>query len=134
MFVGIIATVLGWVFDVYVSPIGGWFSMIVASLAFMFAAQPMRGAEGISSIKMVSFVTFAFLKGASFGQLISYANFVSPSILATAFFATLAVFTCFSVAAVFAISIIHQGAVHLLAQLGWKQLSANHRCLTREQL
>lgn len=103
--VGIIATAIGCVIDIYVYQIGGWVTMILAGLAFSYAATPqhqLRTKDTLYSSKALAFVAFAVLKGISFGQLFRSATFLNPSILPTALFGTLAVFICFSLAAVLA--------------------------------
>mmetsp|Transcript_509 Transcript_509/g.405 ORF Transcript_509/g.405 Transcript_509/m.405 type:complete len:157 (+) Transcript_509:16-486(+) len=44
---------------------------------------------------------FAFLKGVSLGPLVHYAAAVDPDLLMTAFYGTLAIFTCLSLCAIF---------------------------------
>ena len=101
--VGIVATGLGSLFDIYVYQVSGITTMILAGLAFSYAAtsnRQLRDGDNIPSHKLAAYIGFTFLKGMSFAQLFNFATFIDPTILPTAFFASISVFICFSTAAV----------------------------------
>jgi FtsH-binding integral membrane protein len=80
--------------------IGGLLTLLATFGTMMILA--MDSDKTLNTSRLATFAAFTFFQGASLGSLVEVALMVDPSIIVTAFSATVAVFLCFSGAAMFA--------------------------------
>eukprot|EP00921_Rhytidocystis_pertsovi_P004835 GHVQ01008407.1.p2 GENE.GHVQ01008407.1~~GHVQ01008407.1.p2 ORF type:complete len:251 (+),score=13.66 GHVQ01008407.1:279-1031(+) len=83
------------------------FVSVIAQLGFMMALsagsiEARMTGKALSGNRMLYFGGFSFFMGTSIADLISFATFLDPGIVIQAFFASIAIFVCFSAAAMLA--------------------------------
>ena len=101
--VGMLSSTLGVLFDMYVYQAGGLLTFFGASVAFMIATSRSDSYrnQGVTSSKLIAFLSFAFLKGLTLGELVHYAALFHASALTKALLGTVAIFGAFSLSATF---------------------------------
>eukprot|EP00386_Alphamonas_edax_P013999 GDKI01043076.1.p1 GENE.GDKI01043076.1~~GDKI01043076.1.p1 ORF type:complete len:268 (-),score=76.77 GDKI01043076.1:217-1020(-) len=103
---GILITALGVHVQLNVFHMNNWVTGLGAMFALMYVASSSSSAmyddKAVTEPKrMAALGAFFLLKGAAIGPLVLMAS-QFPGVLPTAFFGALAIFTCFSIAALFA--------------------------------
>ncbi|KAF4658484.1 Bax inhibitor 1 [Perkinsus chesapeaki] len=98
--IGVASTAAGCWFHIKVAQIGSFMTAILSIallIGSMYTNDP--SSDRIDPKRLAMFGGFAFLKGVSLGPLVHYAAAVDPDLLMTAFYGTLAIFTCLSLCA-----------------------------------